>query len=82
MPALHPFFGGVSGELHTRNFKTEVKEDAYILPVKALSMTVVDLLYNDAAEAEKIIEDFEPPLSKTEYLNLMEELTGEVIYKN
>jgi amidohydrolase len=82
MPALHPFFGGVSGDLHTRNFKTEVKEDAYILPVKALAMTVVDLLYNDAAEAEKIIEDFEPPLSKAEYLNLMEELTGEVIYKN
>jgi len=82
MPALHPFFGGVSGDLHTRNFKTEVKEDAYILPVKALAMTVVDLLYDDAAAAEQIIEVFEPPLSKAEYLNLMEEFAGEVIYKN
>lgn len=82
MPALHPFFGGVTGDLHTRNFKTEAKEDAYILPIKALALTVVDLLYNNAAEAKKIIKDFEAPLSKKEYLDLMEDFTGEVIYKN
>jgi len=82
MPALHPFFGGVAGDLHTRNFKTKDKDDAYILPIKALAMTVVDLLYNNAAEAKKIIDDFKAPLSKKEYLELMEEFTGEIIYKN
>ena len=82
MPALHPFFGGVAGDLHTRNFKTKDKDDAYILPIKALAMTVVDLLYNNAAEAKKIIDDFKAPLSKKEYLDLMEEFTGEIIYKN
>lgn len=82
MPALHPFFGGVTGDLHTRNFKTEDKEAAYILPIKALAMTVVDLLYDNAAEAKKIIDDFQAPLTKKEYLNLMEDFTGEIIYKN
>jgi amidohydrolase len=82
MPALHPFFGGVTGDLHTRNFKTEDKDDAYILPIKALAMTIVDLLYDNAAEAEKIIKDFQAPLTKKEYLDLMEDFTGEIIYKN
>ncbi len=82
MPALHPFFGGVTGDLHTRNFKTEDKETAYILPIKALAMTVVDLLYDNASEAKKIIKDFKAPLTKKEYLNLMEDFTGEIIYKN
>lgn len=82
MPALHPFFGGVTGDLHTRNFKTEDKEAAYILPIKALAMTVVDLLYDNAAEAKKIIDDFQAPLTKKEYLDLMEDFTGEIIYKN
>ena len=82
MPALHPFFGGVAGDLHTRNFKTKDKEDAYILPIKALAMTVVDLLYDNAAEAKKIIKDFKAPLTKKEYLELMEEFTEEIIYKN
>lgn len=82
MPALHPFFGGVTGDLHTRNFKTADKDDAYILPIKALAMTVVDLLYDNASEAEKIIDDFQAPLTKKEYLDLMEEFTGEIIYKN
>jgi len=82
MPALHPFFGGVAGDLHTRNFKTKDKEDAYILPIKALAMTVVDLLYDNAAEAKKIIKDFKAPLTKKEYLELMEEFTEAIIYKN
>ncbi|RAK12501.1 amidohydrolase [Halanaerobium saccharolyticum] len=73
MPALHPFFGGVSGDLHTRDFKTKADEDAYILPIKALAMTIVDLLYNNAAEAKKVINDFQPLLKKKEYLSLMDE---------
>lgn len=82
MPALHPFFGGVVGDLHTRNFKTEDKENAYILPVKALAMTIVDLLYDEAAEAEKIISDFEPTLTKREYLDLLDSFSSKLIFKN
>lgn len=82
MPALHPFFGGVVGDLHTRNFKTEDKENAYILPVKALAMTVVDLLYDEAAQAKKMIEDFEPVLSKEEYLKLLDSFSSEVLFKS
>ncbi len=81
MPALHPFFGGVRGDLHTREFKTEDQENAYILPVKALAMTVVDLLYNQAEKAEEIISDFEPELTKEEYLELLEAFSSEQIFK-
>jgi len=82
MPSLHPFFGGVIGDLHTRDFKTEDQQTAYILPVKALAMTVVDLLYNQAEKAEEIIKDFEPKLSQEEYLELLEDFSSELIFKS
>lgn len=82
MPSLHPFFGGVSGDLHTRDFTTEDQETAYILPVKALAMTVVDLLYNQAEKAEKIIADFKPKLTKLEYLELLEDFSSELVFKS
>lgn len=53
MPALHPFFGGVEGDLHTRNFKTKAQKTAVILPIKALSLTIIELLYNEAHLAKK-----------------------------
>ncbi|RCW60365.1 MULTISPECIES: amidohydrolase [Halanaerobium] len=82
MPSLHPFFGGVIGDLHTRDFKTEDQQTAYILPVKALAMTIVDLLYNQAEKAEEIIKDFEPKLSQEEYLELLEDFSSELIFKS
>lgn len=82
MPALHPFFGGVEGDLHTRNFKTQDQETAYILPIKALAMTIVDLLYKQAQAAKKVIAEFQPSLSRDKYLELLEDFSVEVLYKS
>ncbi len=58
MPALHPMTGGVEGGLHTRDFKITDMEKAYILPAKALAMTVIDLLFGNAEKAEYVIKNF------------------------
>lgn len=72
MPALHPFFGGVEGGLHTPDFQLIDENLAYIIPAKCLAMTVIDLLYNGAEDAKKIIDEHEPALTKEEYLNLLD----------
>lgn len=82
MPALHPFFGGVEGDLHTRNFKTTDQEAAVILPIKSLAMTIVELLYQKAEIANEIIANFEAPLNKKEYLELMNSFSSEVLYQS
>jgi amidohydrolase len=71
MPVLHPFFGGVTGDLHTRNFKIIDPETAYILPVKALAMTIIDLLFKNAETARQVINNHQPVLTKTSYLELL-----------
>jgi len=72
MPTLHPMIGGIKGSLHTREFKITDEELAYIVPAKAMAMTVVDLLFDKAKAANEILADFKPVMTKDEYLEFME----------
>ncbi|MFK4784643.1 amidohydrolase [Fusobacterium sp. MFO224] len=71
MPTLHPMFGGITGALHTRNYKIIDEEKAYLYPAKAMALTVVDLLFDDAKKANEILKDFKPLMTKEEYLEFM-----------
>lgn len=75
MPTLHPFIGGVEGELHTRDFKVVDPELAYIFPAKLMAMTLVDLLWDNGRQAREILEDFTPALKKEAYLSLQQQLS-------
>ncbi|MFW6028983.1 MAG: amidohydrolase [Halanaerobiales bacterium] len=81
MPALHPFFGGIKGDLHTRDFKLVDEELAYIIPAKILAMTVIDLLYNDAHTAKNIVKNHEPALTKNEYIDLLDKFSKDIHFK-
>lgn len=68
MPVIHPFIGGTDGLLHTADFHVVDFSSAVLLPAKAFAMTLVDLLWDDAAEAKKILEGFKPKLTRDEYI--------------
>lgn len=68
MPVIHPFIGGTTGLLHTADFKVVDFKAAVLLPAKAFAMTLIDLLYDDAAEAKAILADFKPVLTKEAYI--------------
>lgn len=72
MPAIHPMIGGITGALHTRNFEVIDPELACIVPAKAMAMTVIDLLFDNAAEAKNILANFTPIMTKEEYLAFQE----------
>ncbi len=74
MPAIHPSCGGVRGRAHTRDFQIVDPEMAYLIPAKALAMTAIDLLADDARLARQILAGFQPRLTKDEYLKLWEKL--------
>lgn len=76
MPVLHPMVGGAMGSLHAADFHVEDFYAAAVLPAKLMAMTVVDLLYGDAEEAKRVIDAFEPELTKEGYLEMMDELGG------
>ena len=72
IPVIHPFIGGTNGLLHTADFHAVDFKAAVLLPAKAFAMTLIDLLYEDAQEAKAILDNFEPILTKEEYIKKAE----------
>lgn len=73
MPALHPFFSGVSGGLHTKHFSIDDYELAVIKPAKALAKTIIDIII----DKEKVFDQLDkPPCFKKEYLGILNEMNS------
>ncbi len=75
LPSIHPSMGGFTGNLHSKEFAPTDTEAAYIEAAKAMAMTVVDLLWDDAKAACEICNKSQR-MSKEEYFKLWETLTG------
>ena len=67
MPTIHPYIGGVVGALHTRDFKAVDYIAACVLPAKLMAMTIIDLLANNAQEANSIIKSHPPLMTNSKY---------------
>src|SRR6266446_7135137 len=67
---VEALFGAGSFDIggHRTDFRINEPEHAYLTPAKLLAMTAIDLLYGDAAPAQKILADFQPAFTKDSYL--------------
>ena len=68
---IHPTtsleMGGITGSHHHRTYKIIDKETLYVLPAKAMALTVIDLLYDEASKAKEIVNNFKPIIPRKEY---------------
>lgn len=69
MPFIHISTGGYTGDAHSKEFTITDKEMAYVIPAKAMAMTIIDLLWNNAAEAKKIRTNFSPKMTRKNYID-------------
>ncbi len=74
IPALHPMIGGAEGAVHSEEFRIVDPELAYIIPAKAMAMTIVDLLADGAELAKEIRAKFEPKYTRESYLAMWDNL--------
>ena len=51
-PCMHIWTEGVTGGLHSRDYRIDDLEKAYLQPAKMLALTLIDLLYADAGKAK------------------------------
>lgn len=70
MPAIHPYVAGAKGAAHTKDYQVVDPELFYIVPAKAMAMTVIDLLYGEANEALRVKEENPPAMTKERYLKM------------
>ena len=74
MPAIEPSISGATGTGHGSDYKIADKEMGYIIPAELMAMTVIDLLWDDAANARRIIKTFKPEVERKEYVRYWERL--------
>lgn len=74
MPCVHSWVGCVTGTLHGADYVVSDEETAYVKTPEVLAMTLIDLLYDDAKEADRICREFKPVFTKETYLQFMDDL--------
>lgn len=72
-PVVNFTFSGFEGKLHGADFRIIDEEKACILPAKMIALTVYKLLRNHAAEAQKIIREFQPVFERDTYEKYVKE---------
>jgi amidohydrolase len=75
MPFIHVSTGGYSGDAHSKDFTICDKEMAYVMPAKAMAMTVIDLLWDNAAQAKQIKAGFTPKFTRESYLEFWKQFS-------
>lgn len=81
MPVLHGITSGIEGGLHASDYRITDEEDAYIIPIKIMVCTLIDLLYHGAETAKKIKDEFIPAMTKEEYLSYLEDTEKEYLFE-
>lgn len=72
IPVVHPWVGCAEGVLHGANYRLNNPDVAFEKTVKVLAMTIIDLLFDDAAKAEAICQNFKPILNRVTYCEYMD----------
>jgi metal-dependent amidase/aminoacylase/carboxypeptidase family protein len=80
MPVLHPHAGGAVGTGHGADFRIVDADNVVLNSAKAMAMTAIDLLTDDAATAKQAVSDFQPKLSRSGYLDALRRLAYERTY--
>jgi metal-dependent amidase/aminoacylase/carboxypeptidase family protein len=77
MPTVLGFARAWTGHAHTSSYVIEDEEVAYVLLAKAMAMTVVDLLWNGAEAALKLLDGYVPRMTREAYLAFLRGLFQE-----
>lgn len=74
MPVVHPWIGCVDGVLHGADYQLADPDAAFEKIPEVLASTIIDLLWDDAAAADRICADFKPVFTKETYCAFMDSI--------
>ena len=75
MPVLNFTFGGSTGDLHSKDYKVSDPNAAHILPAKMMALLAYRLLKDGAAEAKKIVADYQAPYTMDQYKDYVKKMS-------
>ena len=71
MPTMQSYVGGASGRTHSNEFEITDWGLDVIVAGKALAFTAISLLANEAKHGQKIVEQFDAPMTVPQYLETL-----------
>ncbi|MYD50548.1 MAG: peptidase dimerization domain-containing protein, partial [Dehalococcoidia bacterium] len=80
MPAIHPYVAAATGKAHGNDYVVLDYELAVTTAGKAMAMTIVDLLFDDAQRANSIVRDFQGGMTRSGYLSWLRDIYSEETY--
>ena len=80
MPVIHPYVGGATGIGHGADYVVHDYQLAVITAAKAMAATVIDLLGDGAAEANRVVANHRPEMTPRQYVDFMRTLAAEESY--
>ena len=81
MPVQHSLSSGITGGGCTqKDYRIVDKEDVYHRRWKIFCCMLIDLLWDQAKEAESIMKEYKPDLSKEQYLEMMDSMERTICY--
>jgi amidohydrolase len=81
LPTVQPYAGGASGAAHGADYRIDDYNRVLNNPAKALAMTVIDLLTEEAREARRVVAEFKPRMSRDEYLAYLRRLSATTLFR-
>lgn len=81
MPVIHPYVSSASGSAHGIDYLIADYDAAVLNPAKAMAMTVIDLLSDEAQLARQIVANRKPALTAKQYVELQRSRTKEFVYR-
>jgi amidohydrolase len=81
LPTVHPYAGGASGAGHGADYRIDDYSRAVTNPAKAMAMTVIDLLADNAQEARRVVAEFKPRMTRAEYLAYLRRLSTKTLFR-
>jgi len=81
MPTIHPLCAGVTGTPHGNDYLIKDYDMALINPAKAMAMTIIDLLSDNALRAKEVLSKSKPPMTKEQYVKSLDSLFTEEEYQ-
>ena len=80
MPVIHPYTTAAHGAGHSIDYVVDDYVQAVVNPAKAMAMSVIDLLYNDAQVAKQVIDSSPPTMTTQQYLSFQNSRLTEELY--
>lgn len=72
LPTIQPSIGGFTGALHSKELAVADEAVAYLKSTEMMVKTVTELLRDNAQKAAHVKADFQPKLTKQQYLNYLD----------